>query len=99
MTDPIVSVEELYALPSASVPPHSAREEIAAAAKILRARDNWATDTLMWWLVDTAMLHAPDANGDCDRDHDRWPCNDITAARKVAETIHIIGTEPLGDVL
>ncbi|MEW1754107.1 hypothetical protein [Streptomyces angustmyceticus] len=99
MSDTAPILEEIYALPAADVPPHSAREEIVAAAKTLRARKDWATDTLMQWLVDTATLHESDDAGRCDRDGDQWPCHDIQAAQKVAETIHIIGPTPLGDIL
>ena len=101
MPEPTPEVlEELYASPAASVPPRTPREEIKAAAKILHIRDQWATGTLMWWLHDTALIHTPDETGGrCERDGDTWPCLDIRAAQKVAETIHIIGTEPLGDLL
>lgn len=99
MTDRPVSVEELYALPAAEVPPRTPREEITDAAKILHQRDGWATNTLMWWLLDTAQIHAPDEDGHCERDGDRWPCLDITRAQRVAETVRIIGPTPLGDIL
>ncbi|MER6844815.1 hypothetical protein [Streptomyces platensis] len=99
MSKTLPTLEELYALPAADVPPHGAREEIVSAAKILHARKERATDTLMQWLVDTAMLHESDGAGRCERDGDQWPCHDIQAAQKVAETIHVIGPTPLGDIL
>jgi hypothetical protein len=70
-------------------------EEIRAAAEILRARDDWASGTLMWWLADTLMLHVPEG-GYCVRDEDQWPCHDIQAARKAAEAIRITNPAEAG---
>jgi hypothetical protein len=84
------ALESQFTLPAADVPPRTPREELLAAAKILHARDQWATNTLMWWLYDTAMIHAP-LDGTCERDGDTWPCMDVQAAQKVAETIRIEG--------
>lgn len=77
-------LEALYAAPAANVGPSSPRDELFAAARVLRKRDGWLSSELQTWLVDTATLHGPDETGHCFRDQDRWPCFDVQAAQKVA---------------
>lgn len=59
--------------------------EIRDAAEVLlpEATPNRA---LLWWLIDTVLLHTP-TGAVCGRDGDHWPCQDVTAAHRVAATI------------
>jgi hypothetical protein len=82
MTKP--DLEALYAAPSADIGPTRPRDELLAAARVLRHRDDWLSGQLLLWLVDTAGLHGPDEAGHCFRDQDLWPCSDVQAAQKVA---------------
>lgn len=78
-------LEALYATPPANTGPTSPRNELRAAAEVLRRQDGWLNGELCLWLADTAMLHSPDETGRvCERDGDEWPCFDVQAARKVA---------------
>jgi hypothetical protein len=87
------ALEALFRHPSHEGPRVTVNGELRAAAKILHLRDKWETNSLMWWLVDTAMLHEQGADGACERDGDAWPCHDVRAARKVAETVRIMGPD------
>lgn len=85
MDDTRDALEALYTAPSANVGPSSPRDELRAAAQVLRQRDGFLNGELCLWLVDTAILHAPDETGtQCERDGDPWPCYDVQAAQKVA---------------
>lgn len=81
-------LEALYAAPAADVGPTSPRDELLAAAQVLRRRDGYVNGQLCLWLADTAILHGPDGDGrHCYRDGDTWPCCDVQAAQKVAFAI------------
>jgi hypothetical protein len=81
----VSDLEALYAAPAADVGPSSPRDELLAAARVLRKRGDWLSSELCTWLVDTAILHRPDDDGrHCHRDGDLWPCFDVQAAQKVA---------------
>lgn len=85
MDDTRDELEALYTAPSANVGPSSPRDELRAAAQVLRQRDGFLNGELGLWLTDTALLHAPDESGtQCERDGDPWPCHDVQAAQKVA---------------
>jgi hypothetical protein len=86
VADDVAALERLWGLPAVQLPPHTPTEELEAAAKVLRARDDWPSAQLALWLQDTAMIHAP-LDGQCERDGDQWPCLDVQAAQKVAFTI------------
>ena len=77
-------LEALYAAPSANIGPTSPRDELLAAARVLRERGDWLSGELCTWLVDTATLHGPDETGHCFRDQDPFPCFDVQAAQKTA---------------
>jgi hypothetical protein len=78
-------LEALYAGPAANVGPTSPRDELLAAAQVLRRRGGHVNGQLGLWLADTAELHSPDGGGRrCHRDGDTWPCFDVQAAQKVA---------------
>lgn len=90
MTDKTIPdpLEALYAAPSANVCPSSPRDELRAAAQVLRRNVGFLNGELCLWLADTALLHAPNETGtECERDGDPWPCHDIQAAQKVAFAI------------
>lgn len=96
MPEPIDLLEQAYAGPAADVGPSSPRDEIRAAAELLRRRDGFFNGQLSLWLADTAMLHGPDGGGrTCHRDGDTWPCYDVQAAQKVAFALGI-GSGPWG---
>lgn len=95
MTD-ITALEAAYAAPAADVAPSSPRDELRAAAEVLRRQDGLLNGELCLWLADTAMLHAPDeTGGTCERDGDAWPCYDVQAAQKVAFALGV-GFGPWG---
>lgn len=83
-------LEALYTAPCADVGPSSPRDELLAAAKVLRQREGWLNGELCTWLIDTAILHGPDDDGrHCFRDADLWPCDDVQAAQKVALAVRL----------
>jgi hypothetical protein len=96
MAESIDALEAAYAAPAADVAPSSPRDELRAAAELLRRRDGFLNGQLFLWLADTATLHGPDDDGrHCHRDGDTWPCYDVQAAQKVAFALGI-GSGPWG---
>jgi hypothetical protein len=53
-------LEALYAAPAAKVGPTSPRQELLAAAEILRRQDGYLNGQFCLWLADTATIHGPD---------------------------------------
>jgi hypothetical protein len=94
MDDTQDGLEALYAAPSANVGPTSPRQELFAAAEILRRQGGYLNGQLCLWLADTALLHGPDDDGrTCHRDGDTWPCNDVKAAQKAALAVRLTAPE------
>lgn len=94
MADTQDELEALYAAPSANVGPTSPRQELLAAAELLRRQDGYLNGQLCLWLADTALIHGPDDDGrTCFRDGDTWPCHDVQAAQKVALAVRLTAPE------
>jgi hypothetical protein len=90
MTDGIDFLEAAYAAPAADIGPTSPRDELHAAAKLLRQQGGFLNGELCLWFADTAIIHTPDETGrHCERDGDTWPCYDVQAAQKVAFALGI----------
>lgn len=94
MADTRNELEALYAAPSAKIGPTSPRQELLAAAQVIRKKDDYLNGQICLWLVDTAILHGPDDDGrTCFRDGDTWPCDDVQAAQKVALAVRLTAPE------
>lgn len=95
MADTRDELEALFYAPSAKVGPTSPRQELLAAAQLLRRQDGYLNGQLCLWLADTALIHGPDDDGrTCFRDGDTWPCDDVQAAQKVAFAVGYTSQEP-----
>jgi hypothetical protein len=94
MPDQSDALEALYAAPSADIGPTSPRQELLAAAEILRRQGGYLNGQICLWLADTALLHGPDDDGrTCFRDGDTWPCHDVQAAQKAALAVRLTAPE------
>jgi hypothetical protein len=94
MADTRDELEALFYAPSANIGPTSPRQELLAAADILRRAGGYLNGQLCLWLADTALIHGPDDDGrHCHRDGDTWPCHDVQAAQKAALAVRLTAPE------